>query len=130
MTDVVLPDENAFDVLPRIKKLRPSLPVIVMSAKNTIMTAITAAERGAYDYLPKPFDLNALVSLVGAPPSRWKCGPAPAANAAAENLPIIGRSPVDAGNLPDHRAADADRSDRDDRRRVRHRQGTGRACHP
>jgi two-component system nitrogen regulation response regulator GlnG len=51
VTDVVLPDENAFDVIPRIKKLRPTLPVIVMSAKNTIMTAITAAERGAYDYL-------------------------------------------------------------------------------
>jgi hypothetical protein len=41
-----LPDENAFDVLPRIKKLRPGLPVIVMSAKNTIMTAITAAVVG------------------------------------------------------------------------------------
>ena len=40
-TDVVLPDENAFDVIPRIKKLRPTLPVIVMSAKNTIMTAIS-----------------------------------------------------------------------------------------
>ena len=65
VTDVVLPDENAFDVIPRIKKLRPTLPVIVMSAKNTIMTAITAAERGAYDYLPKPFDLNALVQTVG-----------------------------------------------------------------
>ena len=48
VTDVVLPDENAFDVIPRIKKLRPTLPIIVMSAKNTIMTAITAAERGAY----------------------------------------------------------------------------------
>ena len=64
VTDVVLPDENAFDVMPRIKKIRPRLPVIVMSAKNTIMTAITAAERGAYDYLPKPFDLNVLVALV------------------------------------------------------------------
>ena len=62
---MVLPDENAFDVIPRIKKLRPTLPIIVMSAKNTIMTAITAAERGAYDYLPKPFDLNALVQTVG-----------------------------------------------------------------
>ena len=65
LTDVVLPDENAFDVIPRIKKLRPNLPIIVMSAQNTIMTAITAAERGAYDYLPKPFDLNALVQTVG-----------------------------------------------------------------
>jgi two-component system, NtrC family, nitrogen regulation response regulator GlnG len=94
VTDVVLPDENAFDVIPRIKKLRPSLPVIVMSAKNTIMTAITAAERGAYDYLPKPFDLNALVSLVSRAAQQTDLRPAAPAQAPAENLPIIGRSPV------------------------------------
>src|SRR6516164_8556484 len=55
ITDVVMPDENAFDLLPRIKKLRPELPVIIMSAQNTFMTAVRASERGAYEYLPKPF---------------------------------------------------------------------------
>jgi two-component system nitrogen regulation response regulator GlnG len=65
ITDVVMPDENAFDLLPRIKKLRPDLPVIVMSAQNTFMTAIKASERGAYEYLPKPFDLKELVAIVG-----------------------------------------------------------------
>jgi two-component system nitrogen regulation response regulator GlnG len=94
VTDVVLPDENAFDVLPRIKKLRPSLPVIVMSAKNTIMTAIAAAERGAYDYLPKPFDLTALVSMVGRAAQHQEVRPVTPENTPAENLPIIGRSPV------------------------------------
>ena len=59
------PDERAFDLIPRVKKLRPDLPIIVMSAQNTFMTAVTAAERGAYEYLPKPFDLNELVSVVG-----------------------------------------------------------------
>lgn len=93
VTDVVLPDENAFDVIPRIKKLRPDLPIIVMSAKNTIMTAITAAERGAYDYLPKPFDLNALVQTVGRAVAQ-SARPAAAANASPppEQLPIVGRS--------------------------------------
>jgi two-component system, NtrC family, nitrogen regulation response regulator GlnG len=96
LTDVILPDENAFDVIPRIKKLRPNLPVIVMSAQNTIMTAITAAERGAYDYLPKPFDLNALVQTVGkaleqsSKPSISQVR----APSTAENLPIVGRSPA------------------------------------
>ena len=96
VTDVVLPDENAFDVIPRIKKLRPNLPIIVMSAQNTIMTAITAAERGAYDYLPKPFDLNALVQTVGraleqsSKPSVSQTR----AQSASENLPIVGRSPA------------------------------------
>jgi two-component system nitrogen regulation response regulator GlnG len=94
VTDVVLPDENAFDVLPRIKKLRPNLPVIVMSAKNTIMTAITAAERGAYDYLPKPFDLNALVQTVGRALEQ-SAKPVPAnSNTPGESLPIVGRSPA------------------------------------
>ena len=65
ITDVVMPDENAFDLLPRIKKLRPDLPIVVMSAQNTFMTAIRASERGAYEYLPKPFDLKELISIVG-----------------------------------------------------------------
>ena len=65
ITDVVMPDENAFDLLPRIKKLRPNLPVLIMSAQNTFMTAIRASERGAYEYLPKPFDLKELIAIVG-----------------------------------------------------------------
>src|SRR6201991_1642802 len=64
ITDVVLPDESGFDLIPRIKKVRPELPVVVMSAQNTLLTAITAAERGAFDYLPKPFDLKELTSVV------------------------------------------------------------------
>ena len=65
ITDVVMPDENAFELIPRIKKLRPELPIIVMSAQNTFMTAIRASERGAYEYLPKPFDLKELIGIVG-----------------------------------------------------------------
>ena len=65
ITDVVMPDENAFDLLPRIKKMRPELPVIVMSAQNTFITAVRAPERGAYEYLPKPFDLKELIGIVG-----------------------------------------------------------------
>ena len=94
VTDVVLPDENAFDVIPRIKKLRPTLPIIVMSAKNTIMTAITAAERGAYDYLPNPFDLNALVQTVGRALEQSQRPANASAGPQAESLPIVGRSPA------------------------------------
>ena len=57
ITDVMMPDGDALDLLPAIKRKRPDLPVIVMSAQNTVMTAIRAAENGAYEYLPKPFDL-------------------------------------------------------------------------
>src|SRR6202158_6444682 len=93
--DVVMPDENAFDFLPRIKKLRPELPIIVMSAQNTFMTAIRASERGAYEYLPKPFDLKELIAIVGRALSEPKEKPR-AANKPAdlESIPLIGRSPA------------------------------------
>ncbi|MDP6952562.1 MAG: response regulator, partial [Alphaproteobacteria bacterium] len=55
ITDVIMPDEDGLDMLPRLRKARPDVPVIVMSAQNTLMTAIRANERGAYEYLPKPF---------------------------------------------------------------------------
>ena len=54
VTDVVMPDENAFDLLPRIKKARPDLPVLVMSAQNTFMTAIKASERAPTITCPSP----------------------------------------------------------------------------
>jgi len=95
ITDVVMPDENAFDLIPRIKKLRPELPIIVMSARNTLMTALTAAEKGAFEYLPKPFDINEVVAVVGRAlhepdrkPSR------PAFEHDTDELPLIGRSPA------------------------------------
>ena len=95
ITDVVMPDENAFELLPRIKKLRPDLPIIVMSAQNTFMTAIKASERGAYDYLPKPFDLKDLVSIVGRALSQPKARPPrePAVEE-IEGMPLVGRSPA------------------------------------
>src|ERR1700742_4717711 len=58
ITDVIMADENVFDVLPRIRKERPKLPVIVMSAQNNLLTAVNAAEIGAFEYVPKPFDLD------------------------------------------------------------------------
>ena len=58
ITDVVMPDEDGLELLPRIRKARPDVPVIVMSARSTMMTAMRATERGAYEYLPKPFDIN------------------------------------------------------------------------
>jgi len=63
ITDVVMPDENGLDLVSRIRKIRPELKIIVMSAQNTMMTALKATERGAFEYLPKPFDLNELLSI-------------------------------------------------------------------
>ena len=93
ITDVVMPDENAFDMLPRIKKARPELPVVVMSAQNTFMTAIRASEAGAYEYLPKPFDLTELLAIVSralSEPRRPKIEHLPEDQ--LEAMPLIGRS--------------------------------------
>ncbi len=97
VTDVVMPDENGLDLIPRIRKIRPELRVIVMSAQNTLLTAVKATERGAFEYLPKPFDLNELIVVVRraleAPRQdlamRREEGEAP-----EEQLPLIGRSPA------------------------------------
>jgi two-component system nitrogen regulation response regulator GlnG len=95
ITDVVMPDENAFDLLPRIKKARPDLPVVVMSAQNTFMTAIRASEAGAYEYLPKPFDLNELLNIVNRALSEPKqSSPDRGGEEQPEAMPLIGRSPA------------------------------------
>jgi len=95
ITDVVMPDENAFDMLPRIRKARPDLPVVVMSAQNTFMTAIRASEAGAYEYLPKPFDLTELLAIVGRALAEPRSKPVDTRpNDSPDTMPLIGRSPA------------------------------------
>ena len=95
VSDVYMGEESLFDALPGLRAARPQLPVIVMSAQSTVLTALSAAGAGAYDYLPKPFDLDDLVGAV-----RRALGVKPDAKARAsaqaaereERLPLIGRS--------------------------------------
>jgi two-component system, NtrC family, nitrogen regulation response regulator GlnG len=96
ITDVVMPDENGLDLIPRIKKLRPELRIIVMSAQNTLLTAVKAAERGAFEYLPKPFDLRELVNVVQRALTVPHTPPAAIVDGidAEDQLPLIGRSPA------------------------------------
>ena len=96
ITDVVMPDENGLDLVPRIKKLRPELRIIVMSAQNTLLTAVKATERGAFEYLPKPFDLRELVNVVERALTVPHGGAVSAADTedTDEQLPLIGRSPA------------------------------------
>jgi two-component system nitrogen regulation response regulator GlnG len=95
ITDVIMPDENGLDLIPRIKKIRPELRIIVMSAQNTLLTAVKATERGAFEYLPKPFDLRELVSVVERALTAPNDAPTPYADEETEDqLPLIGRSPA------------------------------------
>jgi len=95
ITDVVMPDENGLDLIPRIRKIRPDLRIIVMSAQNTLLTAVRATERGAFEYLPKPFDLKEVVEVVQralAEKEAPRTADSALRAAEEEELPLIGRS--------------------------------------
>ena len=96
ISDVVMPDGNGLEMLPKIAEDRPGLPVIVISAQNTIMTAIKAAEAEAYDYLPKPFDLPDLMKRTAKALSQKPAARISADDATdrPEELPLIGRTEV------------------------------------
>jgi two-component system nitrogen regulation response regulator GlnG len=93
VTDVMLPDGDGLDLVPEILGNHPGLPVIVLSARNTLATAVRATEQGAFDYLPKPFDLEELARAV----SGALAGRVPANDeeeSERHDLPLIGRSPA------------------------------------
>lgn len=99
ITDVMMPDGNGIEMIPRISEQRPGLPVIVISAQNTIMTAVQANEVDAWDYLPKPFDLPDLMKRAGRAmdarrPARRPAAPAPSprGDMSTEELPLVGRT--------------------------------------
>ncbi len=97
LSDVYMGDECVFDALPSMRMARPNLPVIVMSAQSTVSTALSAAGAGAYDYVPKPFDLDDLMAavrraLTGGPDAKTRAQGAKAEK--EEKLPLIGRAPA------------------------------------
>ncbi|MDM8167181.1 response regulator [Roseovarius sp.] len=93
ITDVMMPDGNGLEMLPKISQDRPGLPVIVISAQNTIMTAIQAEEADAYDYLPKPFDLPDLMKRTArALDSRTRAAQQAEVEDKPDELPLIGRT--------------------------------------
>jgi len=93
LTDVVLPDGNGLDLIPGLLAEHPHMPIIVFSAQNTFTTAMRATEQGAFDYLPKPFDLAELVQAVEDGLARGLATDPEDGATAGEDLPLIGRSP-------------------------------------
>ena len=95
VTDVILPDGNGLDLVPEILSVRPRLPIIVLSAQNTLSTAVRATEQGAFEYLPKPFDLDELGRAVSAALEASRvAGQHVDVAAPVEEMPLIGRSPA------------------------------------
>ncbi|TPG53998.1 nitrogen regulation protein NR(I) [Sphingomonas glacialis] len=94
ISDVKLPDGNGLDLVDRVVRAHPGLPVIVLSAQNTLTTAVRSTEVGAFDYLPKPFDLDALSRTVQSALARGSGGVSEPIEAEDRALPLIGRSPA------------------------------------
>lgn len=95
ITDVMLPDGNGLDRLATLTLEHPGLPVIVLSAQNTLTTAVRSTEAGAYDYLPKPFDLDVLARAVSGALARGDGGAGGEPLGEEDRaLPLIGRSPA------------------------------------
>src|SRR6185295_7171647 len=97
LSDVYIGEDNVFDALPNMRAARPDLPVIVMSAQSTVATALSATTAGAYEYIPKPFDLDELLATVrraldGKPDAKTRAQSSKAQK--EEKLPLIGRSTV------------------------------------
>lgn len=95
ITDVVMPDGNGLDLIPQIRKRRPELRVIAMSAQSTLLTAVKATERGAFEYLPKPFDLSELLDIVNrALTTKNEEVGIGETQREEDRLPLIGRTPA------------------------------------
>ena len=95
LTDVIMPDGSVFDFLPKIRMERPKLPIIVMSAQTNLLTAVSAAEQGAFEYLPKPFDLEKMIELIKRalePVGEHRAVVQKRKAQVDEGLPLIGRS--------------------------------------
>lgn len=96
VTDVILPDGNGLDMVPQLIADYPAMPIIVLSAQNTFTTAVRAAEQGAFEYLPKPFDLSELARAVADAlamrADKVRGAHADATPQMTEDLPLIGRS--------------------------------------
>ncbi|ANY20665.1 Nitrogen assimilation regulatory protein [Tsuneonella dongtanensis] len=92
LTDVVLTDGDGLSSLGEVRDAHPDMPVIVLSAQNTLDTAVRATELAAFEYFPKPFDLDELVrAVVQAAGQRGGEG-SPVPDESGEGLPLVGRS--------------------------------------
>ena len=87
-----MPDANAFELIPKIKKMNNNIPIIVMSAQNTLMTAIKANELGAFEYIPKPFDISELLNIVNRSVNENKKVIENENFESPDGFPLIGRS--------------------------------------
>ncbi len=94
ITDVRMPGMDGLALLARVREQHPDVPVVVMSAYTDVASTAAAFRGGAFDFLSKPFDLDAAVELAGRALSASGRSANPAAMEAPPNPELIGRSPA------------------------------------
>ncbi|MBC2666443.1 sigma-54-dependent Fis family transcriptional regulator [Novosphingobium flavum] len=93
VTDVKLTDGDGIETLPAVRALRPDMPVIILSAQNTLDTAVRASDTGAFEYFPKPFDIDELARTVRqAVGMNTQTVDLMGEDQGGEGLPLVGRS--------------------------------------
>lgn len=92
LTDVMLEDGDGLDEIAQVQKAAPDMPIIVLSAQNTLDTAVRASDSEAFEYFPKPFDLDELSQAVRQAVEKAPRREAEQADAPGSELPLIGRS--------------------------------------
>jgi len=91
LTDVMLTDGDGIETLGEVRAAHPDLPIIILSAQNTLDTAVRASDTGAFEYFPKPFDLDELVRAARQA-AESNGGGATDNSPEGEGLPLVGRS--------------------------------------
>ncbi|UAB77182.1 sigma-54-dependent Fis family transcriptional regulator [Erythrobacter sp. SCSIO 43205] len=95
LTDVMLEDGDGLQSLDAVRRSAPEMPVIVLSAQNTLDTAVRASDNNAFEYFPKPFDLDELVRAVSqAVASRRESSETLSLSEEGDGMPLVGRSPA------------------------------------
>ncbi|MEO0699571.1 MAG: response regulator, partial [Pseudomonadota bacterium] len=92
LTDVILEDGDGLATLANVRREAPIMPIIVLSAQNTLDTAVRASDSDAFEYFPKPFDLDELVQAVCQAVGIGETAEDAMPDASAEGLPLVGRS--------------------------------------
>ncbi|MCC6925542.1 sigma-54 dependent transcriptional regulator [Novosphingobium sp.] len=92
VTDVMLTDGDGIETLGAVRDAAPDMPIIILSAQNTLDTAVRASDTGAFEYFPKPFDIDELARTVRQAVGNAASRSGDEDDAPVAGLPLVGRS--------------------------------------
>ncbi|MDD9961067.1 MAG: nitrogen regulation protein NR(I) [Gammaproteobacteria bacterium] len=94
LSDIRMPGTDGLDFLDALREQEPELPVIIMTAHSDLDSAVASYHRGAFEYLPKPFDIDEAVAVVQRAVARAERQEAHSTQAASSDQEILGQAPA------------------------------------